>query len=101
MPPSVASSMVTASTMRPSRLAGCQAAPVASSARSHRAPASSITRDGGQVKPRGMLLPLALTTPLRRAALALLREVRAVLADPREVGAAPALAREGAVSRSG
>src|SRR5690349_11277462 len=67
MPPSAASSRVSASTMWPSRVARCQATPAASSERSQAASAPSIARDGGQVKPRGMLLAVGFTAPVRRA----------------------------------
>src|SRR5512140_937483 len=63
MPPSVASSIVTASTMWPSRLAGFHATLAPSSACSQSASASAIACEGGQVKPRGMLLPFARTVP--------------------------------------
>jgi hypothetical protein len=82
MPPSTGPSIVSASTIRPSRLARCQVTPAASSARSQRRSASSMVRDGGQVNPGGILLPFGFATLERRASLA----------RPRVPGAAAAVA---------
>src|SRR3954468_8895670 len=68
-PPSSSPSSVTASAIRPSRAARFQPTLASSSSRSHTASASSIAFDGGQVNPRGMLLPLAFPTPALRLTL--------------------------------
>src|SRR5512140_2154393 len=60
MPPRVPSSIVTASAMWPSREAGFQVMLAASRSCSQVASASVMACEGGQVKPRGMLLPWAL-----------------------------------------